>query len=298
MTPEQLRVFVAVAEEQHMTRAAARLNMTQSTASAAIAALESRHQIALFDRIGRGISLTEEGRAFLPEARAVLARLAEAEAMLAETRGLERGRIRLVASQTIAGYWLPPYLAAFRQARPGIEVTLEIGNTQEAADRLRAGLHDLALVEGDVEDAKLERVQIGADQLILVSAAPPPGKLDARALSEANWVLREPGSGTRSTAEAALADLGVAPGALSAALVLPSNEAVLSAVEAGAGITILSAHVVARALSLGTVRDWEMQLAPRPFYALRHRDHHISHAAGDLLARIDQSQLDEVNQME
>ncbi|QPZ92097.1 LysR substrate-binding domain-containing protein [Thioclava electrotropha] len=298
MTPEQLRVFVAVAEEQHMTRAAARLNMTQSTASAAIAALEARHEIALFDRIGRGISLTEEGRAFLPEARAVLARFAEAEAMLAETRGLERGHIRLIASQTIAGYWLPPYLAAFRQARPGIEVTLEIGNTQEAAERLRAGLHDLALVEGDVEDAKLERVQIGADRLMLVSAAPPPGKLDARALSKASWVLREPGSGTRSTAEAALADLGVAPHALSKALVLPSNEAVLSAVEAGAGITILSAHVVARSLSLGTVQDWDLHLAPRPFYALRHRDHHVSHATRDLLARIDQSQLDDLTQTE
>ena len=72
MTPEQLRVFVTVAEMQHVTRAARALNMTQSTASAAIAALETRHDVTLFDRIGRGIVLTEEGRAFLPEARACL----------------------------------------------------------------------------------------------------------------------------------------------------------------------------------------------------------------------------------
>ncbi|QCO54665.1 LysR family transcriptional regulator [Pseudorhodobacter turbinis] len=123
MTPEQLRVFVAVAEMEHMTRAAQTLNMTQSTASAAISALESRHQVILFDRIGRGIALTEEGRAFLPEARAVLARLAQAEAMLLETRDLIQGHIRLIASQTIAGYWLPAKIAAFRKLYPGIMIS-------------------------------------------------------------------------------------------------------------------------------------------------------------------------------
>jgi DNA-binding transcriptional LysR family regulator len=108
-------MFVTVAEMEHMTRAAKALNMTQSTASAAISALETRHQVALFDRIGRGIALTEEGRAFLPEARAVLARLAEAEAMLFETRDLVRGHVRLIASQTIAGYG-PPRFATSRPA--------------------------------------------------------------------------------------------------------------------------------------------------------------------------------------
>jgi DNA-binding transcriptional LysR family regulator len=73
MTLEQLRVFVAVAERQHVTRAAQALNLAQSAASAAVAALEARHRTRLFHRVGRGIELTEAGRVFLAEARSVLA---------------------------------------------------------------------------------------------------------------------------------------------------------------------------------------------------------------------------------
>ena len=108
MTLEQLRIFIAVAERQHMTEAALALNLTQSATSAAIAALEERHGIRLFDRIGRRIELTELGRAFLPEARAVIARADEAAGLLGASAGLMRGRLRLAASQTAANYWLPP----------------------------------------------------------------------------------------------------------------------------------------------------------------------------------------------
>ncbi|MGK3816907.1 LysR family transcriptional regulator, partial [Enterococcus faecium] len=71
MTLEQLRIFVAVAEQEHMTRAAEALNLTQSATSAAIAALEERHAARLFDRVGRNIKLTAAGRLFVTEARAV-----------------------------------------------------------------------------------------------------------------------------------------------------------------------------------------------------------------------------------
>ena len=79
MTLEQLRIFIAVAERQHMTQAAREINLTQSAASAAIAALEARYAIKLFNRVGRRIELTETGRTFLGEARAVLARAATAQ---------------------------------------------------------------------------------------------------------------------------------------------------------------------------------------------------------------------------
>ena len=88
MTLEQLRVFVAVAEQQHVTRAADALNLTQSAASAAIAALESRHETKLFNRVGRGIELTDAGKLFLTEAKAVIARVVAAELALTEFRCL------------------------------------------------------------------------------------------------------------------------------------------------------------------------------------------------------------------
>jgi len=98
MTLEQLRVFVAVAERQHMTRAAEALHLAQSAVSAAIAALEGRHGAKLFNRVGRGIELTEAGKLFLTEAKAVLARAEAADLVLAELAGLKRGTLTVQAS--------------------------------------------------------------------------------------------------------------------------------------------------------------------------------------------------------
>ena len=116
MTLEQLRIFVAVAEREHVTQAARALNMTQSATSAAITALESRYATRLFDRIGRRIALTEAGRLFLVEARAVLARAAAAERVLADLTDLKRGSL----SMALAALGLEASIARLRAkgARP------------------------------------------------------------------------------------------------------------------------------------------------------------------------------------
>src|SRR5260370_18170294 len=101
MTLEQLRIFIAVAERQHVTQAASELHLTQSATSAAIAALESRYGIKLFDRVGRGIALTQTGRDFLNEARAVLARAKAAAQVLNYLAGLNPGPLSLPATQPV-----------------------------------------------------------------------------------------------------------------------------------------------------------------------------------------------------
>ena len=249
MTLEQLRIFVGVAEREHMTAAARALNVTQSAASAAIAALEERHAVKLFHRVGRGIMLTEAGDLFLAEARGVLARAAAAETVLGELAGLKRGTLRVVASQTIATYWLPPFLAAFQNRYPGIGVELTISNTEQAAERVHDGEADLGIVEGETDDPAVAHWPIGEDRLMLVQSGPfPTGRITAAWLRKARWVMREPGSGTRSTLDSHLRDLAVDPAALDVALVLPSNESVRTAVEAGAGIAVLSSLVVSPAV--------------------------------------------------
>src|SRR5262249_44673857 len=168
MTLEQLRIFVAVAERQHVTRAAEALHLAQSAASSAIAALEGRHGTRLFNRVGRGIELTEAGRIFLAEARAVLARADAAELALAELGGLKRGTLRVQASQTVISYWLPRHLVAFRRAYPGIGIKVGIGNTAEVAAAIREGAAQLGFVEGVVDDPALASVTVAHDQLVLV----------------------------------------------------------------------------------------------------------------------------------
>lgn len=172
MTLEQLRVFVAVAERQHVTRAAQALHLTQSAASGAVAALEGRHAVRLFDRVGRGVALNAVGRAFLPEARGVLARASAAEAALADLEDLRRGRLAIHASQTIAGYWLPARLVAFHAAHPGVELDVHVGNFREVARAVAEGGTELGFVEGEVDDPALVREEVGADRMAVVV---PPG---------------------------------------------------------------------------------------------------------------------------
>ncbi len=281
MTLEQLRIFVGVAEREHMTRAAEALNVTQSAASAAIAALEARHGVPLFHRVGRGIELSEAGRMFLVDARAVLGRAASAELALAEYAGLERGTLRLVASQTIAGYWLPRQLAAFHARYPAISIELAIDNTEGAAARVLDGAVELGFVEGVIDEPALAHWTVANDRMVLVSDR-AADTIDEDWIRAARWIVREQGSGTRSSFEEVLRQRGVDPSDLTVALMLPSNEAVRSAVEAGAGVAVLSQHVVARAIAAGTLHDLPLGLPRRPFYALRHKERYRTRAADAL----------------
>jgi len=288
MTLEQLRIFIAVAERQHMTRAASALNATQSTVSAAIAALEERHDVKLFDRVGRGIALTDAGKIFFAEAVDVVARATNAERVLTEIGDLRRGCLRLVASQTIAGYWLPPRLATFRERYPDIAIDLAIGNTGQAAQCVRDGAAELGFVEGFVDESALARWQLGEDHMVLVSGTAVTGRIDPAWLRNAPWVLREPGSGTRSSFEQTLAAMRVDAADLRIALVMPSNEAVLTAVAAGAGVAVLSALVVGPAIDAGKLHALPLHIPPRPFFGLRHKERHRSRASDAFLAMMDQ----------
>src|ERR1700682_268698 len=174
MTLEQLRIFIAVAERQHVTQAAHQLNLTQSATSAAIAALEARYGIKLFDRVGRGIVLTQTGRDFLTEARAVVARAKAAAEVLDDLAGLKRGSLNLAASQTVANYWLPPRIAAFRKAYPGIDLHVTIANTEQVAHSVHRGDADLGFVEGEIDDPALAIQKIPGDSLAIVVGANHP----------------------------------------------------------------------------------------------------------------------------
>lgn len=287
MTLDQLRIFVAVAERQHVTQAARALNLAQSAASAAIAALETQHGAHLFHRVGRGIELTEAGRVFLPEARAVLARAEAAELALAELAGLQRGRLRVEASQTIASHWLPHHLVTFRRRYPGIEIHMAIGNTTQVATAVIDGAVELGFVEGTVQDPRLLITQVASDQLVLVVGPEHPwaqrDQIAPQELADTPWVLREPGSGTRAAFESLLELHGLALPSIQVAMELPSNEAVRAAVEAGGGATVISAAVAADGLEAGLLHLVRFDTPERAYQVLRHRDRPQSNAAAALL---------------
>lgn len=290
MTLEQLRIFAAVAEREHMTRAAAALNLTQAAVSAAIAALEQQSGTRLFDRVGRNIALTPAGRLFLPQARAVLASAQAAKAVLDDIAGLRRGVLRLHASQTIASYFLPAIMAEFRLQHPNIALELAIGNTAQVEQAVREGAAELGFVEGPLSAADLAVEPVAVEEMgIFVSRLHPWA--DGRALTPADlagatWVFREKGSGTREALISALAALGLDGAALNIALTLPSNEAVREAVIAGVGAACLSPLVCARAEHAGALTRAAFTLPARHFYAVRHKERYFAQAAQAFLAAV------------
>ena len=290
MTLDQLRIFVEVAERGHMTRAAEALGLSQSAASAAIATLEASYQIKLFDRVGRGIQLTESGRIFLREARSVLDRTSTARLVLQDLAGSPAGPVAIAASQTIATYWLPRRLAAFHAAYPRVRLNVVIRNTQEVETAVVEGEVNIGLVEGPTLHPALIREQIDHDRIVLVVASDQPslpvnalGRLDLRRI---NWVIREAGSGTRRGLEDLAVREGLSLDDLNIFLVLPSNEAVREAVEAGAGATIISRHVVASAIAAGSLTEIPIELPEREYALVRHRDRHATPAQQALVAHL------------
>jgi DNA-binding transcriptional LysR family regulator len=288
MTLEQLRIFVAVAELEHVTRAAESLHLTQSTVSAAVAALESRYATRLFDRVGRRIQLSDAGRVFLGEARSVLARALAAETVLADLAGMRRGGLSLAASQTVANYWLPALLCHFQSHYPGISTPLFIGNTEQVAACVAEGEADLGFVEGEIEDPRLVIQPAVEDELVLVVGRhhewAQSGAFSRQELTRARWVLREPGSGTRAMFLDALIGLGLTANQLDVAFELPSNEAVRSAVEAGAGASVMSRLVADSSIRAGKLVELPLTLPRRRFLALSHKERYRTAAQREFLA--------------
>lgn len=290
MTLDQLRIFLEVARREHVTRTADALNMTQSATSAAISALEQRHGVALFDRVGRGITLTEAGRRFVPYAQAALRSAAEAEAFLLDIRSGVAGTLRLAASQTVATYFLPALLMAFRLDYPKVDLGLVQANTSTVAASVLSGDADLGVVEGEVKSAELTIEPLQGDRLILV-VGQHHHWADGQALGDgelasADWVLRERGSGTRAAFDAAISARGIDAAAITILMELPSNEACIAAVEAGQGITAISELAAEPHLASGLLRRAGYPMPHRRFSILTHRMRHRSQAAERFIAML------------
>lgn len=289
MTFEQLAVFVAVAEREHLTRAAEALHLTPSAVSAALRKLEDFYGVQLFDRVGRGLAITAEGRLFLEEARTLLARMRSAERFLGELGRLERGDLSVAASQTIASYWLPRVLMLFHARFPKVQLSLSIGNTETVAKAIESGAAEIGFIEGTLDNPVLRKHRVADDALMIVARPDHPLARAARVsaqdlVDKSSWVLREQGSGTRSTFEAALAAHGIEPQALDVVMELPSNEAVLSAVRSGQVATAVSGVVAAPWIAAGALVEVDFALPTRAFELLSHKERHLSKAAEQLVA--------------
>ena len=249
-----LRVFASVAEHGGFSRAAVVLRLSQPAVSKSVRALEREVGTVLFERGGRTPRLTEAGALLFTRARELFAVERSAEEELRTLTGLERGVLRVGASTTVITYVLPPYLAHFRAAHPGVVLHVASANTRAIARAVLERRLDVALVEGPVDDERIEVVPWRDDELVVIGAPSHPlanrRSVSLDTLVTEPFIVRERGSGTRDVAEQALAAQGVR---LTVAMQLASTEAIKQAVAAGLGLAIVSRSAIADQLALGRI---------------------------------------------
>jgi DNA-binding transcriptional LysR family regulator len=289
MTLEQLRIFVAVAEYLHFTRAAEVLYVTQPAVSAAIQNLEREYRVRLFHRIGRRIELTDAGKLLKLEAHKILEQVTLTERGLKDLNDLQRGQLKLGSSLTIGNYWLPEKISQFKSTYPGISIHCTLANTEEICIGMANGQFDLGLIEGEVNSSLqncLEQDIIGSDRIQIVVGKNHPWfhqkKIYLSELTQTEWIMREEGSGTQQQFEEALMNWGIELNELKVILVLNTGEMVKSVLETGVAAAGISELMIKKELKLGSLRS--LQILDdrngktktlewiRPFLKLKHKE--------------------------
>jgi DNA-binding transcriptional LysR family regulator len=241
----------------NFSRAAEELLLTQPAVTQQIKALEDEFGTPLFDRTGGRITLTPAGHSLLPYAEKLKALSDEAHSAVANVSGRPGGQLAIGASQTISHYVLPNLIAGFLRQNPRLAITVISGNTDAVLDALAAQKTQLALIEGPALRKDIHVEPFMEDYLVLAVPADHEWAnkdVDPEKLKDASLLMREFGSGSRRVVENALTQAGLKRKDLKIRMELDSTEGLLSAVEAGLGVTFVSRWAVRSHLRLDTLK--------------------------------------------
>jgi DNA-binding transcriptional LysR family regulator len=269
----QLRVFEAAATNGSFSKAAESLHLTQPGVSMHIKELETNAGLPLFERIGRKLYVTEAGRELLARARDILRALKDAEDTLNGLKGLRRGRINLAVVST-AKYFVPQLLARFGKNFPELEIRLTVNNRTSVIEQLVANEVDLAIMGRSPEalDTLAEPFAQNPHVIIAAPHHPLSAQRDVAVaeVAKENFIVREPGSGTRLAMEHFFAEFHLV---CNVGMEMASNETIKQAVMAGMGVSFLSRHTID--LELETKRLVVLNVHGTPVI----RQWHVAHLA-------------------
>ena len=240
----RLKVFRAVAEHLSFRKAGEKLYLSQPAVTMQIKALEEGLGVTVFERSASGVKLSAAGEILLDYAERLSQLAEEAENKLAGLKGEVSGELILGASTTLAQYVLPPHLAAFARRFPAIQLQVFSDNTEHIAEGVASRRFGLGLIEGPPlrRDLKVEH-WFGDELLLAVPSGhewAEAGVIAADQLLRVPFVMRERGSGSRHVVEEGLRKAGVPLSSLRIVMELDSTEAILSCIEAGLGVGMVS----------------------------------------------------------
>jgi DNA-binding transcriptional LysR family regulator len=274
MNVSQLKTFVTVVEAGSFSDAARALGISQPAVTMQVQSLESDVGATLLDRRYRRVDLTEAGRLLLPHARRVLAQIEAAKEEIVALSGAVTGRLVIAASTTPGVYVIPRLLGAFLSTYPEVGLGILVHDTAEVVALVESGEAHIGVTGGTLRGARVAYQECGADELVLICppehALAKKHKVELADLADETWIMRESGSGTRQVAERVLTEHGLDSQELRVAVELGTGEAIVSAVEGGLGVSIVSRMVAGKALELGTVSQVHAVGLPaaRPFYVV------------------------------
>ena len=249
VTLRQLQVFEAAARLRSFSRAAAELHLTQPGISMQIRELEGHVGVPLFERIGRAMHLTEAGGALLRHTNEMHRALKDAEETLDALRGLRTGRLHLGVTST-AKYFAPRLLARFRDEYPGLALQLTVANRETVIEALAGNAVDLAIMGRSPRGLDTVAAAFAPHPFVIIAAPDHPlarrRRIPVGTMATLPFLVREPGSGTRSAMQRFLDDHGIA---VPVAMEMASNETIKQAVMAGMGVSFLSQHTIALELA-------------------------------------------------
>lgn len=237
MNLTQLRAFHVVAQEKSFTKAANAAHVSQPTLSGQVKALEETYRVRLFERRGRGVQLTELGQNLHALTLRLFALEGEAQALLAGTRALQRGHLRIAAD---SAYQAIPIVARLKAQYAGLSFALSIGNSAAVLQQLLDYEADVAVMAKLTSDPRLHTLPFRRDRLVLfVPRAHPWGtrkRIKLAELKDQDLVLRERGSITREVFEETLAGAAIKPATI---IEIQTREGVREAVAAGFGLGVV-----------------------------------------------------------
>lgn len=282
-TFRQLNAFHTVARLGSVSLAADELHLTQSAVSIQIGALEESAGTPLLQRSGRGIRLTEAGELLAGYATRITELWREAGEEMATLQGVFSGTLR-VGAVTTAEYLLPPLLVSFANEHPKVKLKLQVGNRDEIV-RLLAGQEiDLAIMGRPPSELKTEASAFAKHPMAFLAAPEHPlmaeKRLTLATLAETRVLVRERGSGTRTTVERLFKDHKLA---LRIGSELSSNEAIKQMCAAGFGVAFLSMHTCVLELDAGRLKL--LPLANNPLQ----RDWYVMHLTSRQLPQVAQA---------
>ncbi len=279
LTLRQVRVFAAVAQHRSFTRAARELHLTQPAVSQQLKLLESEVGMPLFEHVGRAIHLTAAGEELLRYAHQITEIVRAASESFAEMRGLKRGVLKLGAVST-AKYFTPSLLSAFTLEYPQVSIKFTVGNREEIIKQLADNETDLVIMGRPPRELVTTAEPFAKHPLVIVAAPDHPlaqsqRKIPLKRLESENFVIREPGSGTRASMEHVFRERGVS---FRASMEVSSNETIKQAVMAGMGISFISKHTVSLELAAGKLVTLNVSGLPllRDWYVIHLRDKRLS----------------------